>query len=354
MSISHRPYGTDPQGKTVTEYTMTNSLGASVSVIDYGGTLTRIVVPDRDGKLVDVCLGYDSAEPYAGSVGSMGALIGRVGNRIGGASFELDGTAYSLDRNSSGRDCLHGGLKGYHQRMWKLRTHHGKEGDEVICSLVSPDGDQGFPGELRVMVTYVWNDACELCIRYNAHCDANTLFNPTNHAYFNLGGHASGSVEDHLLTLHADAITAVDEGLIPTGVLESLDGKPYDFRQPKRVGDALAHIADDPTLTLGGGLDFNYCMGFDRIMKPCALLVCPQTGIEMEVQTDLPGVQVYSANGLKGENAKDGASYGRFGGICLETQRYPDAIHHKEFASIALRPEELFFSESVYQFRVSQ
>lgn len=352
MAITHRPYGKDPQGKPVTEYTLTNAQGASVSVIDYGGTLTRICVPGQTGTLVDVNLGYDSAEPYAGSVGSMGALIGRVGNRIGGASFELDGVAYPLDKNSSERHTLHGGFKGYHQRMWKIKPRHSKEGDELQCMLISPDGDQGFPGELRLTVTYVWNDACELCIRYLAHTDKTTLFNPTNHAYFNLGGHDSGTVEDHELTVHADCTTAVDADLIPTGELAPLDGKPYDFRAPTRIGDVLAHIEDDPLLTIGGGVDFNYCMGFDRLMKPCALLYCPRTGIEMEVLTDLPGVQIYTGNGLNGKNAKGGASYGRFAGVCLETQRYPDGIHHKHFPSVVLHPEETFFSESIYQFRV--
>lgn len=216
MSISRKYFDKTARGEEVTQYTLTNHKGASVSVIDFGGIVTSIVVPDRDGKLADVNLGFDVVDTYDGKGGCMGALIGRVGNRIGGAAFDLEGRHYTLGKND-GENNLHGGPEGFSQRMWKAEPIEGRDGDTLRLTLTSPDGDQGFPGKLDVTVDYTWNDACELGIHYMAVTDKPTLCNMTNHAYFNLDGHDAGTVENLTLQINADCVTEADPALIPTG-----------------------------------------------------------------------------------------------------------------------------------------
>ncbi|HNW86673.1 MAG TPA: aldose epimerase family protein [Candidatus Limiplasma sp.] len=350
MSITTKPYGNEHHGKPVTEYTLTNASGASVSILDFGGVITRINVPDREGALGDVNLGYDDAMAYTADSGSMGALIGRVGNRISGAEFDLDGQHYTLGTND-GPNNLHGGPEGFNLRMWQAEPLPADGTDALRLTLVSPDGDQGFPGELRVTVTYSFDNHNALGIDYRATTTKTTLVNLTNHAYFNLDGHETPTVQDQVLQVFAGRITAVRKGLIPTGEMVPQTDVVYGFETPKRLGDVLNNTATDPFMKAAKGVDFNYCAGYDRIPKCIAILYSPKTGREMKVITDLPGVQVYTGQGLH-QTGKDGVRYQPYSGICLETQRYPDAIHQPYFPSIVLRPEEVYVTKTEYVFGV--
>ena len=348
MSISRKYFDKTARGEEVTQYTLTNHKGASVSVIDFGGIVTSIVVPDRDGKLADVNLGFDVVDTYDGKGGSMGALIGRVGNRIGGAAFDLEGRHYVLGKND-GENNLHGGPEGFSQRMWKAEPIEGRDGDTLRLTLTSPDGDQGFPGKLDVTVDYTWNDACELGIHYMAVTDKPTLCNMTNHAYFNLDGHDAGTVENLTLQINADCVTEADPALIPTGRLLPQKGLAYDFTEEVRLGDVLARTPVDPIMRDAGGVDFNYCAGRDRETKLIATLRSPKTGRRMDVITDQPGVQCYTGQGLD-HTGKGGVHYGPYAGVCLETQHYPDAIHQPHFESYVLRPQDKYDTFTIFRF----
>ncbi|NLI20023.1 MAG: galactose mutarotase [Clostridiales bacterium] len=350
MSISTRPYGKDQHGRPATEYTLTNATGAYVSILDFGGVVTRIAVPDRHGALADVNLGYDDVSGYTVDSGSMGALIGRVGNRIANATFDLEGQTYPLGANN-GVNNLHGGPEGFNLRMWKAEPLEGKGVDTLLLSLVSPDGDQGFPGELTVTVRYTFDGQNVLGIEYLANTTKTTLVNLTNHAYFNLDGHDAPDVRDLELQVFADSVCAVRAGLIPTGRLVPQEQVVYGFDRPKRVGDVLAHTQTDPDMKPAGGVDFNYCAGNDRMTKCIAALYSPKTGREMKVITDMPGVQVYTGQFLH-QTGKGGVRYQAYSGMCLETQRYPDAIHQPHFPSVVLRPQETYYTKTEYVFSV--
>ncbi len=351
MSITTKAYGTLPGGGQVTEYTLRNQSGASVSILDYGGTITRILVPDRRGKLADVSLGFDDVMPYyTGECGSMGAIIGRYGNRIGGASFTLEGKEYTLGKNN-GENNLHGGPQGFNQRMWKAEPSETETACELKLTLTSPDGDQGFPGALSVTVRYTFDKENTLGIFYCAQTDKPTLCNLTNHCYFNLDGHDAGTVEDLELQITADFINEVDNGLIPTGRLLQPEGMVYGFAKLTRIGDVLAKTDDDSDLKNAGGVDFNYCMGRNRETKVCAVLYSPKTGREMAVETDQPGVQLYTGQYLA-YKGKDGADYGPFSGLCLETQHYPDSPHQPHFPTTVLRPQDSYYTFTRYRFGV--
>ena len=350
MSITVKPFGLEQHGFPVTEYTLTNARGASVSILDFGGVITNILVPDRKGKLGDVNLGFDDAKAYTADSGSMGALIGRVGNRIADATFDLEGQTYQLGANN-GVNNLHGGPEGFNLRMWKAEPTEGKGVDSLRLSLISPDGDQGFPGELNVQVTYTFDKQNVLGIQYLATTNKTTLVNLTNHAYFNLDGHDAPTVEDLELQVFADCVSGVREGLIPDGTMIPQDKVVYGFETPKRLGDVLKHTATDADMQPAGGVDFNYCAGNDRMTKCIAVLYSPKTGREMKVMTDLPGVQVYTGQGLH-QKGKGGVQYRPFSGLCLETQRYPDAIHQPYFPSIVLRPQEVYYTKTEYIFGI--
>ncbi len=351
MSVSMRPYGVTSSGQTVTEYILENETGAYVGILNLGGIVTKIVVPDRDGKLSDVNLSFDDPNTYLKPEGgSMGMLIGRYGNRIGGAAFELDGKTYSLTPND-GPNNLHGGPVGFGMKMWDVEIAEIDGDPAVILHLISEDGDQGFPGRLEVQVTYAFSKTNELLIHYEAVTDQTTIINLTNHAYFNLDGHDAGTVEDHQLQIFASEATEVGKGLIPTGKIISLKDVCWGFEESRRIGDVLALTETDPDLNAAGGVDFNYCAGRDRETKLIATLYSPKTGRVMNVITDQPGVQCYTGQGLDAEG-KGGAHYGRFGGVCLETQHYADAIHHPHFPSVVLRPQDTYDTFTVYQFGI--
>ena len=351
MSITMKPFGTTPAGEQVTEYTLTNAAGASVSICDFGGIVTKILVPDRDGKLADVNLGHDCVDEYAGPRGgSMGMLIGRVGNRIADAAFELEGETYTLTPNN-GPNNLHGGPVGFGLRMWQAEPAEIDGDPALILHLISEDGDQGFPGRVEVQVTYAWSKDNELLIHYEAVTDKTTLINMTNHAYFNLDGHDAGTIFDQELQINAPYVTEVREGLIPTGKLTPVGETSYDFSTMRNLGEVLKKTADDPVMAAAKGVDFNFCAGRDRETKVIATLYSPKTGRVMDVITDQPGVQCYTGNNVN-VDAKGGVHYGQYSGICLETQHYPDAIHQPEFPSIVLRPQDTYDTFTIYRFGI--
>lgn len=308
-----------------------------VDIVPLGASIRSIAVPDREGILRDVCLGYEGVMDYAAQGGCLGSVVGRYANRIAGAKFTLNGQSYALLANE-GPNTLHGGGYGWHKRWWALEPK-GEAG--VVCRLDSPDGDEGFPGHLWVEVTYTWRDSA-LSIDYAARCDADTVLNLTNHAYFNLAGQDSGEVGDHLLALRAARFTPVGADKIVTGELREVEGTAWDLRSPTALKDRWDHP------DLGGGFDHNYCL--DPGPGPAATLTCPRTGIVMDMTTDQPGCQLYTAGGLGPRPGKAGALYGPRHGVCLETQNYPNAVNIPAFPSPVLKAGETWKSRTVYRF----
>ena len=330
-------FGTLSDGRPVTAARLTNTRGMSVTVLDYGATIQSLVVPDRCGRPVDVVLGYDTVAEYEANDGYLGATVGRVANRIGGAAFALNGTTYPLAKND-GDNHLHGGLRGFDKYIWDMRAEDGR----VICSRLSPDGEEGYPGNLSVTVTFTLTDGGALRIAYDADTDADTPVNLTNHSYFNLDG--SADVLAHRLQVFADRFCENDAGCLPTGRLLDVAGTPFDFRTEKALGADIC--ADDEQLRLAGGFDHNFCLSGTR----AAVLRSEASGICLTVDTDRPGMQVYSSNCLTRRAGKGGHSMGRRGALCLETQLYPNALALSDFPSPVLRAGRHLHSETVYSF----
>lgn len=342
---SPTPFGRMPDGTAVERYTL-RAGALSCGVITFGGSLQSLRVPDRTGKPVDVLLGFDTLEPYLRHGKSMGALVGRYANRIGGAKFTLNGETFRLAANDNGVNHLHGGLAGFNKRVW---TVEDAGEDRLTLSLFSPDGEEGYPGNLTVRVTYTLTEE-GLTIGYRAECDRDTVCNLTNHAYFNLSGHGSGPVTDQTIQLLADRYTPTDPLSIPTGEIAPVEGTPMDLRKPVPIG---ARIGEDfPQLLQAGGYDHNWIPnGEPGRLRPIARAASAATGISMEVLSTLPGVQFYTGNYLDGCPAgKDGAPYGSRWGFCLETQFYPDSPNHENFPSCVLRPGEVFDHTAVFRF----
>lgn len=329
---------------SATMYSFENKNGMVMEVTDFGAVLYALIVPDKDGNPVDVTLGYDTPEAYGKKTSGFGATIGRNGNRIGKAQFTLNGKVYELEQNNNGNN-LHSGRNYYQHRMWTVKE---TTENSITLSLHSPDGDQGFPGNFDVDVTYTLTDDNELKIDYNGVADADTVINMTNHSYFNLNGHASGSIEQHELWMDADAFTPTDVELIPTGEIASVEGTPMDFRVKKLVGKDID--ADFEALKFGGGYDHNWCLNNNGEFKKVIELSADLSGITMEVYTDLPGVQIYAGNYLVNEPGKDGVFYKKRQGICFETQHYPDAINHENFPSPICKKGEIYKTTTVYKF----
>ena len=338
MSVKRYPFGCMPNGDPVYRYELRSGV-LSVSVLTYGATIQSIVF---DGK--DVVLGYDDLEHYLRSTCCFGSTVGRVANRIGGASFELNGRTYPLAANN-GNNHLHGGIVGFAYRVWDADILSDEDG--VVFRLTSPDGEEGYPGKLSVSVTFTV-DKGRLRIAYAAVSDADTLVNLTNHAYFNLEGHDGPAVLDTVLSIHADEITVSDEGLVPTGELLAVEGTPFDLREGKRLGDGIG--APHPLILSAGGYDHNFVLGTDRAWRHAATATAPISGITMECWTDMPGVQLYTGNGLNETGCKGGAVQGKYRGFCLETQYWPDAPHHAHFPSIVLEAGDVYRSKTEYRF----
>lgn len=331
-------------GQNVYEYTLTNKKGNFIKVINYGATITSITLNTENGP-VDVVLGYNTIKDYKNNGGYLGACIGRVGNRIGNARFTLNGTEYILAAND-GVNHLHGGLRGFDKHIFNIEEIPGG----IRASRISQDGEENYPGNLNVSVDYLWDDENRLTLSYHAVCDKDTIINLTNHSYFNLSGESDGSVLDHILTIHASAFTENDEGCLPTGTLLPVEHTPFDFRQPKAIGQDINQ--EDEQLKRGRGYDHNFCLDGSG-MRQVARAKSPKTGIAMDVYTDLPGVQFYSGNSLEGQKGKSGTAYVPRSGFCLETQYYPNAMACKNFPSIILKAGETYDSATVYAFNVN-
>lgn len=343
-TIQISDFGRLKSGKRAHLYTMTNDEGMSAAVTDYGASLVKLLVPDKNEELTDVVLGYDNAAGYEKGEESIGATVGRNANRIAKASLVIDGKEYKLDKNDNGNN-LHSGKDYYHKRLWTVEEYTD---DSVTFLLHSPDGDQGYPGSIDMRVTYELDDNNDLRIIYDAAPDAATVINMTNHSYFNLDGHDSGNILRHVVSVDADYYTEADAESIPTGELIQVKGTPMDFREGRVIGKDIN--ADYEAIRLGHGYDHNWVLKNDGKFEKVAKVVSAKSGIVMEVSTDLPGMQIYTGNFLNNENGKDGAVYTKHAGVCFETQYFPDAVHHDQFAAPIFREGESYYSETSYRF----
>ena len=337
---------------SITEYTLTNKSGMVVKITNYGATITSIVVPDRDGNMADVTLGYDSVEGYINAPERpyFGAVVGRYGNRIAKGRFAIDGTEYTLAVNN-GENHLHGGHMGFDKVVWTAETVE----NGVKLTYVAKDGEEGYPGNLTLSVTYILTDENEIVMHYEATTDKATIVNVTNHAYFNLAGEGADTINDHILQINASKITPVDDGLIPTGAFADVAGTPFDFREPTEIGKRVN--AEDPQIQYGFGYDHNWVL--DRKgdgMEPAATLYEPKSGRVLEVLTTEPCIQFYGGNFLSGRLVgKSGKNYKHRSGMCLETQHAPDSPNHEGEAgwpSVILRPGEKYDTTTIYKFSV--
>ncbi|MBO9669136.1 MAG: galactose mutarotase [Sphingobium sp.] len=345
-------FGTLPDGRAVEAVVLTNGKGMRVRVLAWGATLQALDVPGRKGT-ADVVLGYDGMDGYLKASNYFGASVGRYANRIAKAHFTLDGKAYQLS-NNDGPNALHGGVKGFDKQLWQIgEVHAGAKTASVSFTLLSPAGDEGYPGTLKIIATYALNEANELSVTYQATTDAPTIVNLTNHAYFNLAGASSGvSVLDQRLTIPAESYTPVDATLIPTGEFRAVAGTPFDFRSPHRIGDRIRKGTDEQ-LRFGRGYDHNWVI---TRAKPAGLQLMarmedPGSGRTMEILSNQPGVQFYTGNFLDGTATGKGGTIYRMGdGLCLEPQVFPDTPNRPAFGSARLAPGETYRNEIVYRF----
>ncbi len=333
--------------KQVFEFTLTNKNGVEVKILNYGGLVTHLMVPDKKGTIEDVVLGYDSLQDYIKDTPYFGAIVGRYGNRIANGQFSIDGKTFNLAKNN-GPNHLHGGIKGFDKIVWDAEDFIKPEAAGVILTYLSPDNEEGYPGNLNIKITYTLTNENELKIDYEAETDKPTVLNLTHHSYFNLKGHGNGDILDHRMQIFADRFTPVDADLIPTGELKEVEGSAMDFRTPAAIGARIAQVE--------GGYDHNYVLNnTDGNIRLVAKVIEPETGRSMEVYTDQPGIQFYSGNFLDGSNiGKGGKPYKKHFGFCLETQHFPDSPNHENFPTTILRPGEKYKTQTVYKFGVTE
>lgn len=346
MGMKVSKFGKLSDGREARLVTVANKNGMTIEVTDFGATLVSAVVPDKDGRQADVILGYADVVDYAKNGGFMGATIGRSGNRIGGASFSINGVAYEIEKNENGNN-LHSGPNGYDKMIWDMKLNEAE--NTVEFSHHSPDMEQGYPGNFDITVSFTLTDENEIKITYRGVSDKDTIANLTNHSYFNLDGHDSGDILGHILWIDADAMTVADAESIPTGEIRPVEGTPFDFRTPKPIGRDIA--VENEQLKFGGGYDHNFALNTDGTMKKVAEAQAPVSKRKMEVFTDCVGLQFYSGNFIEDTwIGKDGNAYHKRGGFCLETQFYPDAIHHDNFKSPVLKAREEYHTTTIYKF----
>lgn len=343
--MKQRSFGKNSKGEAATLYTFENKNGVVMEVSDFGATLYSLLVPDKEGNLCDVVLGYDDPLGYEGPAGTFfGATVGRNANRICKGKYTLNGKEYQLDINNNGNN-LHSGLDFYSFRIWNVKE---MTENSITFSLHSPNGDQGYPGALDMNVTYTLTEDNAVQIDYYGVPDQDTIVNMTNHSYFNLNGHASGTVLDQEVWVDADSFTRADETSIPTGEIVPVEGTPMDFRVKKTVGRDIEESYE--ALVFGNGYDHNWCLNNNGKFAKVAEMSSELTGITMEVYTDLPGVQVYTGNFIFNETGKGGVIYKRRQGLCFETQYYPDAINHDNFPSPVCKAGEVYQTRTTYKF----
>jgi aldose 1-epimerase len=333
--------------RNVDIYTLTNANGIEARIMTYGATIVSLKTPDRAGHFKNIVLGFDSVEPYVAGVPYFGATVGRYANRIAGARFVLDNATYKLAQND-GPNSLHGGAKGFDKRVWTATPRETKEGPALELTYVSAAGEEGYPGQLTVHVTYLLGNDNTLAIDFQATTTAATPVNLANHAYFNLTGDFDRTILDHVLAINAEHFTPVDATLIPTGELRAVAGTPFDFRTPQVIGSRIE--ANDEQLHLGHGYDHNWVLSKPSAMTWAARLSDPGSGRSLEVRTTQPGVQFYSGNFLDGKPAGKGTVFKHRTGLCLETQHFPDSPNHPAFPSTILRPGETYSEKTVLAF----
>jgi aldose 1-epimerase len=345
--VKRSEFGKMPDGQAVDLYTLTNRHGMQVAITNYGGRVVSWLAPDRHGEMADVVLGFDSLDGYLHDNSYFGAIVGRYANRIGKARFMLDGTEFRLAQND-GPNSLHGGRKGFDKVLWKARPLSTKE-PSIELSYLSPDGEEGYPGNLSVKVVYSLTENNELRIDYTATTDKDTVLNLTNHSYFNLAGQGNGDILKHLMMINADRFTPIDDTLIPTGELRKVDGTPFDFRKPVAIG---ARINDsNEQLKFGMGYDHNFVLNRrGHSLTLAARVTEPNSGRVLEVLTTQPGLQFYSGNFLDGTiHGKGGKAYGYRSAFCLETQHFPDSPNKPQFPSTELKPGQTYHQITVYR-----
>ena len=348
--IDKKPFGAMPDGTSVEVYTLANDQKMSVQILTYGGVVHAIDVPDRDGKVGNVALGFAKLEDYLTKSPYFGNITGRYANRIAKGAFTLDGTTYKLATNN-GPNALHGGIKGFDKKVWQAKEVSGPDNVGLELSYTSPDGEEGYPGALATKVTYTLTDKNELRVDYEATTDKPTVVNLTNHTYFNLAGEGSGSILGHELMLNASAFTPVDASLIPTGEIAKVAGGPMDFTSPTAIAARIRN--DDQQLVFGKGYDHNFVL--DKPQQGALSLAArvhePTTGRVMEIYTTEPGIQFYSGNFLDASLVgTSGKMYRQSDGFCLETQHFPDSPNHPEFPSTVLKPGEVYKTSTVHHF----
>ncbi len=350
MKIMKSDFGSK-DGKAVDLYTLTNANGMQVKITNYGGAITSVIVPDKDGKMADVCLGFDNLEDYVAKSPYFGCIVGRFGNRIAKGKFELNGETYTLATNNDPNH-LHGGVVGFDKVVWDGETFKAEDKVGVKLSYLSKDGEEGYPGNLNVTLTYSVTNDNEIVMDYEATTDKATHCNLTNHSYFNLKDAGASTILDHEMMIDADNITPVDNTLIPTGKLMPVSGTPFDFLKPEKIG---ARIGDDhDQLKFGLGYDHNFVVNdVTGDMKMAARVVESETGRVLEVWSVEPGIQFYSGNFLDGSiTGKEGNVYQQRSGFCLETQHYPDSPNQPNFPTTQLNPGETYKTQTIYKFDV--
>lgn len=354
MAWKKEEFGVLPDGRTAAKYVLTNENGVSAAFTDLGGMWLTMMVPDRSGVLADVVLAYDTVESAINYPGHLGSVVGRNANRIQGASFTLNGVTYQLAKNALGRNNLHSGPDYLKSRLWDAEAAETDLGTNITFSLSSPDGDQGYPGNADITVSYTLTPDNSIQIDYHMTADADTIANFTHHAYFNLAGHDSGDVLDQMVWIDADHYTPADADSIPTGEIAPVADTPMDFTVMKPLGRDID--ADFEALNLAGGYDHNWVLNHPAgELALSAKAVDPASGRAMEVYTDLPGIQLYTGNSLTGQHqGKDGVIYGSRHGYCFETQYFPDAVNKPQFASPVLKAGEEYKTTTVYHFTVAE
>ena len=349
ITVKKEKFGNMLTGETVYAYTLSNQCGMSVTVLNYGANIHKICVPDRTGKVEDVVLGFDQAEGYFQNGSCFGAAIGPVANRTGGAKFELDGREYHMDINDGVNNLHTHHDKGFHKRLWNAFAGE----DFVQFSLSEKDGALDLPGNREVTLTYTLTSDNKLELHYHMESDRNTIFNMTNHSYFNLKGQGNGNIEDHVLELKASYFTPVVKGSIPTGEIVPVAGTPMDFTTPHTVGSRIRDAYEQIELT--GGYDHNWVLdNCDGSVRLFAKVSEHQSGRVLKAYTNLPGVQFYAGNFIGEETGKDGAVYGKRSGLCLETQFFPDSANKPQFPSIVFGPDRIYDYTTIYEFGVEE